>query len=133
MNDTEDRYRRGLGIMARSGAAWIDPTINRVAEISPEFARLAIEVPFGDILARPALDLKTRHALAIVMLAAQANAGPQLTSHVASALDLGWSREEIAEMLIQTAVHAGFPVALNALAACHDQLTDSTCSPCHKA
>lgn len=133
MDGADDRYLRGLDIMARSGLARVQPFTSRVAEVSPEFARLAIEIPFGEILARPALDLRIRHLIAVAMLAAVRGAEPQLRLHVESALELGWSRAEIAETLIQAAIHAGFPAALNALAACHDQLTDDTCAPCHSS
>jgi 4-carboxymuconolactone decarboxylase len=65
------------------------------------------------------------------MLAALGNAVPQLRVHVAAALNLGWSREALIEALMQVAVFAGFPAALNALAACHDMLCTSGggCSP----
>jgi len=49
---------------------------------------------------------------------------PQLRTHVAAALHLGWTRAQIAEILMQCAIYAGFPAALNALAECHDLLVD---------
>jgi len=35
--------------------------------------------------------------------------------HIHGALNVGASREEIVEILIQTAVYAGFPAAINAV------------------
>jgi 4-carboxymuconolactone decarboxylase len=46
---------------------------------------------------------------------------------VRAAVSLGVTRGEIIEILMQTAVYAGFPAALNALSDCHDLLTDDDC------
>jgi len=50
-----------------------------------------------------------------------------LRMHVAAALQLGLGRAPIIEILMQSAVYGGFPAALNALAECHDLLTDDDC------
>jgi 4-carboxymuconolactone decarboxylase len=44
-------------------------------------------------------------------------AATQLRAHVTGALNVGCTRDEIAEVIMQMAVHAGFPAALNGLAA----------------
>ena len=46
--------------------------------------------------------------------------------HVEAALHVGWSKEEVIEMLIQTAAHAGVAMAIDAIADCHDLLVDCT-------
>ena len=46
----------------------------------------------------------------------------QLAKFALSALDTGLSREEIVEVIMQTAPYTGFPRALNALSAFHDAL-----------
>ncbi len=43
------------------------------------------------------------------------NAAPQLKVHIAAGLNVGLSREEIVETIMQMAVYAGFPAALNGL------------------
>ena len=91
------------------------------------FARMTIEFAFGDLYARDALDLRSRELIAIAVLAASGRAGPQLRIHVQSAARSGIAKEEIVETLMQTALYAGFPAALNALADCHDLLTDDNC------
>jgi 4-carboxymuconolactone decarboxylase len=74
-----------------------------------------IEFPFGDIYSRPGLDLKTRELGVIAALTALGNASPQLRVHIHGALNVGCSRTEIVEMIMQMAVYAGFPAALNGL------------------
>ena len=65
--------------------------------------------------------------IAIAVLAASGKAGPQLRVHVESAASAGITNPEIIEVLMQIALYAGFPPALNALAECHDLLTDENC------
>jgi 4-carboxymuconolactone decarboxylase len=123
-----DRYRRGVDIAGKLSPGGLEQFMtSRVAEVAPDFARMAVEFPFGDLYTRDGLDLRSREIVAIASLASRGNAGPQLRAHVRAALQLGVRRDEIIEMLMQTAVYAGFPAALNALADCHDLLTDDNC------
>jgi 4-carboxymuconolactone decarboxylase len=125
-----DRYRTGVEILNRLTGGTPEHLTSRVAEIAPDFARMTIEFPFGDLYARRTLDLKTREIAAVAALAAVGSAAPQLRVHVSAALKLGVSRDEIVEIMMQTAIYAGFPAALNALAGCHDLLTDGECRSC---
>lgn len=122
MNPENERYRRGVEILHRLSGNGVEQVTNKVAEVAPDFARMTIEFPFGDVYARGAIDLRTREVAAIAALAALGRL-PQLRVHVAAALNLGCAREEVVEVLMQTAIYAGFPTALNALAECHDLLT----------
>lgn len=123
-----ERYRRGIDIAERLAADKVAHFVESgVAEVAPDFARMTIEFAFGDLYAREALDLKSRELIAIAVLAASGRAGPQLRIHVQSAASSGITRAEIIEALMQTALYAGFPAALNALADCHDLLTNHDC------
>lgn len=123
------RYLKGVEILEAVTGNPAEQLTSRVAELAPDFARMTIEFPFGDLYARDALDLRTREVAAIAALAALGTAAPQLRVHVAAALHLGLAREEVVEILMQTAIYAGFPAALNALAASHDLLVDRGCAP----
>src|SRR5690242_12246508 len=126
-----ERYRRGIDIAEQLAADKIEHFVKSgVAEVAPDFARMVIEFAFGDLYARDALDLRSRELIAIAVLAASGNAGPQLRVHVESAASVGISKAEIVEILMQIALYAGFPAALNALADCHDLLTDKDCLAC---
>lgn len=89
--------------------------IAALADIAPDFANYVLEFPFGDIYCRPGLDLRSREVATIAALAALGNAQPQLKVHIEAGLNVGLSRQEITEILIQMAVYAGFPAALNGL------------------
>lgn len=120
-----ERYMRGIEIAEQLAAEKLDEFLtSRIAELAPDFARMAIEFPLGDIYTRTGLDLRSREIVAISSLAALWDTGPHLRIHVRAALGIGITKAEVIEMLMQTAIYAGFPAALNALASCHDLLTD---------
>jgi 4-carboxymuconolactone decarboxylase len=123
-----ERYRRGIDIAERLAADKVAHFVESgVAEVAPDFARMTIEFAFGDLYSREALDLRSRELIAIAVLAASGHAGPQLRMHVQSAASNGIAKAEIVEALMQIALYAGFPAALNALADCHDLLTNDDC------
>ena len=124
MDFADDRYRRGVSVLQQLSGEPIEQVTNKVAEIAPDFARMTIEFPFGDLYSRGAVDLRTREVAAISALAALGRT-PQLRVHVTAALNLGMTREEVVEILMQVSIYAGFPPALNALAECHDLLVDN--------
>lgn len=121
-----ERYLRGVDIIQQLAADRFEQFMaSEIAEIAPDFARMAVEFAFGDLYARDKLDLRSREIAAIASLATMGDAIPQLRNHVRAAANLGVAKGEIIEILMQTAVYAGFPAALRALAACHDLLTET--------
>lgn len=115
MND-ESRYQRGLAKLKEIDGEAGERVVESLAGIAPDFARYLVEFPFGDIYSRPGLDLKSREIAVVAALTALGNAAPQLKVHVHGALNVGASRTEIIETIMQMAVYAGFPAALNGLA-----------------
>lgn len=115
MND-ESRYQRGLAKLKEIDGEAGERVVESLAGIAPDFARYLVEFPFGDIYSRPGLDLKSREIAVVAALTALGNADPQLKVHVHGALNVGASRTEIVETIMQMAVYAGFPAALNGLA-----------------
>ncbi len=59
--------------------------------------------------------LRDREIATIAALAAMDTAQPQLKVHFEAGLNMGLTQEEITEVLMQMAVYAGFPAALNAI------------------
>ena len=112
---SEDRRTRGLRTLAEitgdSGAKVVDS----LRDIAPDLADWIIEFSYGDVMARPGLDLRSRQFATIAALTALGNAQPQLKVHVAGALKVGCTPQEIVEVILQMAVFAGFPAAINAL------------------
>jgi 4-carboxymuconolactone decarboxylase len=114
---TADRYQRGWQKFAEVDGQAGEQVIESLKGIAPDLARYIIEFPFGDIYSRPGLDLKSREIATIAALTAMGNAQPQLKVHIHGALNVGCTREEVIEVIIQMAVYAGFPAALNGISA----------------
>jgi 4-carboxymuconolactone decarboxylase len=114
---TDDRYQRGLKKLKEVDREAGERVIEGLKDIAPDFARLLIEFPFGDIYSRPGLDLKSREIAVVAALTALGNAAPQLKVHIHGALNVGCTEQEVVEIIMQMAVYAGFPAALNGLSA----------------
>ncbi|MBW7903447.1 MAG: carboxymuconolactone decarboxylase family protein [Rhodocyclaceae bacterium] len=113
--DTRNRYERGLAKLREIDGEAGERVLESLGDIAPDFARYLIEFPFGDIYARPGLDLKSREIAVVAALTALGNAAPQLRVHIQGALNVGATRTEVIETIMQMAVYAGFPAALNGL------------------
>ena len=113
--DNQDRYKRGWEKLKEVDGQAGERVIRSLEDIAPDFARYLIEFPFGDIYSRPALDLKSREIAVVAALTALGNAVPQLKVHINGALNVGCTRQEVVEVIMQMAVYAGFPAALNGL------------------
>lgn len=114
------RYERGWEKLREIDGHAGERVIKSLADIAPDFARYLIEFPFGDIYSRPQLDLKSREIGVVAALTALGNAAPQLKVHIHGALNVGCTRDEVVEIIMQMAVYAGFPAALNGLFAARD-------------
>ena len=88
-----------------------------LGEVAPEFKEMVRDFAFGEIYARPGLELKTRQMVKVAALAAMGNDGVEFKAHLHGALNVGWTKEELVEALMQIAIYAGFPAAIHALLA----------------
>lgn len=118
--DTNERFARGLEKLREIDGEAGERVVASLADIAPDFARYLIEFPFGDIYSRPGLDLRSREIAVVAALTAMGNAAPQLKVHLRAALNVGVTRQEIIEVIMQMAVYAGFPAALNGLMAARE-------------
>ena len=121
---SESRFERGTRKLAEIDGRGGEAVVASLADIAPDFARYIVEFPFGDIYSRPGLDLRSREVATIAALTAMGNARPQLKVHIQAGLNVGLSRDEIVETIMQMAVYAGFPAALNGLFAAKEVFAD---------
>ena len=123
--NAESRLERGRRALSMIDGAGGEAVVASLADIAPDFAKYVLEFPFGDIYSRPGLDLRAREIATIAALAALGNATPQLKVHIRAGLNVGLSRDEIVEVLMQMAVYAGFPAALNGLFAAREVFAEA--------
>jgi 4-carboxymuconolactone decarboxylase len=126
--ETQDRYQRGWERLKEVDGEAGERVIDSLKDVAPDFARYLIEFPFGDIYSRPGLDLKSREIAVVAALTALGNATPQLKVHIHGALNVGCTQPEVVEVIMQMAVYAGFPAALNGLFAAKEVFRERAAS-----
>ncbi len=109
--DERERLDEGMKIRrAVLGEAYVDGSIRGRTAFNGEFLDLLARYAWGEVWARPGLDRRTRSLLCLAMMVAQ-NRADEFCLHVRSALRNGATREDIKEVLLQTAVYCGVPAA----------------------
>ncbi|MEJ2765173.1 carboxymuconolactone decarboxylase family protein [Photobacterium sp. MCCC 1A19761] len=115
-----ERYESGLesymAIFGENGKKALDG----LSLISPDLAKYMVEFGFGDIYQRSQLDVQRRELVTISALTALGNCQPQLSGHIQGALNIGCKPVEIVEVIMQVALYAGFPAAINAMLTAKD-------------
>lgn len=115
MSSDVNDYTKGVETLGQLlGESRAEEVIARFNHLSPSFKEEAISVVFGRTWSRDAIDAKTRSLCSIGILAALGRHGA-LRIVLAIALQNGASVEEITEALLQAAIYAGYPAALDAL------------------
>jgi alkylhydroperoxidase/carboxymuconolactone decarboxylase family protein YurZ len=84
------------------------------AAIAPDYPGLVRESCFGMFWARPGLAVRDRSLITCALLAALGR-HDELKGHLAGALNVGLSKEELVEALMHVGVYAGVPAAVSAL------------------
>jgi 4-carboxymuconolactone decarboxylase len=113
MND-ETRYENGMTVRrAVLGDAHVDRSIANRVELTEEFQNLITRYAWGEIWTREGLPRHTRSLVTIAMMVAL-NREAELALHLRAAHNNGVSRDEIKEVLLQTAIYCGVPAANSA-------------------
>ena len=110
----DGRHARGLLALAEITGATGESVVESLRDIAPDLADWIVDFSYGDVMSRPGLDRRTRQLATIAALTATSHA-PQLKVHITGALNVGCTRQEIVEVILQMTVYAGFPAAINAL------------------
>ena len=118
------KFNDGMKEMRKHFGKVADSWIGSIREISPEFAKVNVEFPFGELYTRSVLDDKTRELCTIAALTVQGFSIPELKVHTVGALNCGASRDEILEVVTQMLAYCGFPAATNALKAVNEVFVD---------
>ncbi|WP_323123228.1 4-carboxymuconolactone decarboxylase [Burkholderia alba] len=113
MND-DQRYEAGMQVRrAVLGDAHVDRSLANRTEATTEFQNLITRYAWGEIWTRDGLPRHTRSLLTIAMMVAL-NRAEELALHLRAAKNNGVTRDEIKEVLLQTAIYCGVPAANSA-------------------
>lgn len=124
----DDRYRDGMRIRREVlGDEHVDRAVAAVTPLTGAFQEFITRTAWGDIWARPGLDRRTRSCVTLAILTAL-RAENEIALHVQAAVRNGVTREEIAEILLHTAIYAGVPAA-NAAFAIAQRTLDASDDP----
>jgi 3-oxoadipate enol-lactonase/4-carboxymuconolactone decarboxylase len=110
--DEKDRYEAGMAMRRKVlGDAHVDRSAAKLNDpLQREFQELITRYAWGEIWRRPGLPQHTRSLLTIAMMVAL-NRNDELRLHLRASVHSGVSREEIKEVLLQTAIYCGVPAA----------------------
>jgi 4-carboxymuconolactone decarboxylase len=104
-------YDEGMRIRREVlGDEHVDAAVEGRTEDTKDFQDLITRYAWGEIWARPGLDRRTRSAITLMALVAL-NREPELAMHIRAARANGLTREEIGEVLLQSAIYCGVPAA----------------------
>jgi 4-carboxymuconolactone decarboxylase len=122
--DDRERYKQGMAVRrAVLGDAHVDRSLQTQNAFNQEFQDLITRYAWGEIWTRPGLSRHTR-SLIVIATTVALNRTEEFRLHVRAALNNGVTREEIKEVLLQTAVYCGVPAANSAFHAAQAVFTE---------
>jgi len=111
--EERERYSSGLEVRrAVLGDAHVDRALARSSAFNQEFQELITRYAWGEIWTRPGLPRHTRSLITVAMMVAL-NRPDEFRLHVRAAFNNGVTRDQIKEVLLQTAIYCGVPAANN--------------------
>nr|WP_314616232.1 4-carboxymuconolactone decarboxylase [uncultured Pseudomonas sp.] len=109
--DEKQRYDAGMQVRrAVLGDVHVDRSLEKLNDFNGEFQEMITRHAWGDIWTRPGLPRHTRSLVTIAMLIGM-NRNDELKLHLRAAANNGVTREEIKEVLMQSAIYCGIPAA----------------------
>jgi 4-carboxymuconolactone decarboxylase len=113
MDDTK-RYEQGMKIRRSVlGDEHVDRSVATTTDFNREFQGFITRNAWGEIWTRPGLPRHTRSLLTLAMMVAL-NRGEEFRMHVKAAFNNGVTRDQIKEVLLQSAIYCGVPAANSA-------------------
>jgi 3-oxoadipate enol-lactonase/4-carboxymuconolactone decarboxylase len=120
-----DSYDAGMAVRRQVlGDEHVDRANAAVTDLDRDFQELITRYAWGGIWTRPGLDRRSRSIVTLTALVAGRHF-EELEFHLRAALRNGLTREEIVEVLLQTAVYVNVPSANSAFAVAKRVLAES--------
>jgi 4-carboxymuconolactone decarboxylase len=120
--DERQRYEQGMKARREVlGDVHVEKSLQNRSAFNEEFQDLITRYAWGEIWSRPGLPRQTRSMITLAMMVAL-NRGEEFQMHVRAALNNGVTREQIKEVILQTAIYCGVPAANNAFHAAEEVL-----------
>jgi len=94
------------------GKQYVENALKNVDDFNRPFQEFIAENVWGNIWSRPGLDRRTRALINIGMLTAMGRT-EEVRIYLRAAPNIGVTREDVREVLMQTAIYCGVPAALD--------------------
>ena len=118
--DDRQRYEKGMEVRrAVLGDEHVNRSLQNTSEFNSEFQDLITRYAWGEIWTRPGLPRPTRSLIVIATLVAL-NRPEELRMHIRAGFNNGVTRDDIKEVLLQSAVYCGVPAANSAFHAAEE-------------
>jgi len=104
-----------IGLQTRRevlGSEYVDASLNSADDFNRRMQEHVTQYCWGDVWNRPGLDRRTRSFLNLAMLTAL-NRQHEIKLHVRGAINNGLTKDEIAEVFLQSAIYCGVPAAID--------------------
>ena len=112
--DDNKRYQQGMKVRrAVLGGEYVDRAVAATTDFTRDFQDFITRNAWGEIWTRPGLPRHTRSLLTLAMMVAL-NRGEEFRMHVRAAFNNGVTRDQIKEVLLQSAIYCGVPAANSA-------------------
>lgn len=122
---TKERYETGLRIRREVlGAEHVDKSIATADDFNRPLQELVTEYCWGAVWSREGLSRKMRSLINLAMLTAL-NRPHEVKLHLKGALNNGCSKEEIMEVLLQSAIYCGVPAAIDSFRLAREVFNES--------
>ncbi len=122
----DQQFKDGLARRQQvMGKKFVDTAFAGADDFSTPIQESITRNVWGTFWYRDGLDLKTRSLITLSMLIAQGRS-QEIKGHVRGALNNGVARSELRELLLQSAVHCGAPLALDATGSVQEILATMT-------
>jgi len=109
----KELFEKGLKVRREVlGKEYVDESLRNADELTMPLQELVTQYCWGEIWTRPGLDRRTRSFLNLATMTAL-NRPHELKLHVRGAINNGLTKEEIAEVFLQSAIYCGVPAALD--------------------
>ena len=114
-DQTDDRFEKGLARRREVlGAAYVDRSLGNVTDFDADFQRFITEGVWGSVWTRPGLTTRERSMLVIALLAGLGH-HEELALHIRATRNTGASADDIKEVMMMVAIHAGIPAGNSAI------------------
>lgn len=129
MPDFPDRHAIGVATLNAITGGSGEPMVESLKGIVPDVADWIVAFAYGDLMARPGLDKRTRQTATTAASTALGTATSQLKAHIGGARDAGCAPRRVTEAILRMAAYAGSAAAVNGVAAARQAFAARAPSP----